>query len=223
MALSVFISPPFDGKLPVISDLALRNLAAGFQPLLLDCRIGHVAEVSASGFEVPGLRSELSILGRVLGSAIVDAPELQADLAKALQDDDSRMEDSFNEDSVVVQAMLERRHGGQPDQLLYVGQLAESSNRILKVRGLRERFEPKTVGWTLRKSPGFTPKRNGQGFGIRMTEAVRCKIHQLACALQILTATEANAGCSECERLFASGTEKEKIDHEIGPIEIPTS
>lgn len=42
---------PFHGKLPVLSDLAQRNLAEEFQPLLLDYRIRRVTEVRDSDFD----------------------------------------------------------------------------------------------------------------------------------------------------------------------------
>jgi hypothetical protein len=152
-AFSIHLAP-FHGKLPVISDLAQRNLAADFQPRLVDYRIRNIGRVRDSGFDVPTLGSELRMLARVLGSAIVDAPELGANLVTILQDyqEETRAGDSTNEQCVVIEAMLDHSHSEQRDQLLYVGQLADISNRILKDRGSREKLQPKALGWILRNS-----------------------------------------------------------------------
>lgn len=136
---------------------------------------------------MPALGSELRVLARVLGSAIVDAPELGATLVTILQEyqEEIRAGDSINEQYVVIEAMLDHSHSEQRAQPLYVGQLADISNKILKDRGSREKLEPKALGWILRNSLGFTPKRNGKGFAIRLTEDVRRRIHQLAREFQV--------------------------------------
>jgi hypothetical protein len=204
---------PLRGKLPVISEFAQRKLAADFQPLLLDYRIGHVAEVRDSDFDIPTLDSELRILTRVLGSAIVDATELRTGLVSLLQEyqDEIRAEDAFNGESIVVEALLSHSHSEPSDQLVYVGQLADTSNRILKDRGLREKLEPKALGWILRNSLGFTPKRNGQGFAIRLTEDVRRRIHQLSREFQVPAMNETPTVCSQCTEMLTSEGEEGKL------------
>ena len=195
----------FHGKLPVISDLAQRNLAADFQPRLVDYRIRYIGQVRDSEFDVPALGSGLRMLARVLGSAIVGAPELRANLVTILQDyqEEIRAGDSINEQYVVIEALLDQCHSDQRNQLLYVGQLADISNRILKDRGSPETLEPKALGWILRKLLGFTPKRNGKGFAIRLTEEVCRRIHQLAWESQVSVTDETIATCSNCTEVFS--------------------
>ncbi len=202
----------FNGKLPVINDLALRQLAADFQPLLLDYRMRCAAKVRDADFEVPGLRSELRILGRVLGSAIVDAPELQGNLVTILQDyqEEIRVEDLLEEQCIVVEALLSHSHCEPSDHLVYVGQLADTSNGILKDRGSREKLEPKALGCILRKL-GFTPKRNAKGFAIRINEDGRHRIHQLAREFQV-SATNEGEGCSHCRDILDPELKTESPD-----------
>jgi len=205
---------PSQGKLPVISEFAQRKLAGDFQPLLLDYRIRHVAQVRDSDFDIPALDSDLRILARVLGSAILDEPELRSDLVSLLQEyqDEIHAGDAFDAESVVVEALLSHSHSEQPDQLLYVGQLADISNRILKDRGSREKLEPKALGWILRNSLGFAPKRNGKGFAIRLTEDVRRKIHQIAREFQVPTMNETATLCTQCAEILTSDGEEGKLE-----------
>jgi hypothetical protein len=209
---------PFPGKLPVVSDVALRELAEEFQPALLDYRMRHVAQARDCTFDLPGLPSELRLFGRALGAAILDAPELRAELVELLHEyRDENAADTFNQESIVVEALLSHSHNEQFDQLVYVGQLADISNTLLKDRGSREKLEPKAVGWILRNSLGFTPKRNGKGFGIKMTEGVRRTIHQLARQFQALAVDEVVAGCSQCRETLASDGNEAKIEQGTGP------
>jgi hypothetical protein len=211
--------PPCCGRLPVVSDFVQEKLTADLQPLLLDYRMRDAAKVRDSDFEVPELQSEVRILARALGSAIVDAPELRTDLVNLLQEyqDEIRAGDAFNGESIAIEALLSHIHSEQSDQLLYVGQLADISNRILKDRGSREKLEPKAVGWMLRNSLGFTPKRNGKGFAIKMTEDVRRRVHQLARQFQVLAVDEVVAGCSQCRETLAPDGNEAKIEQGTGP------
>jgi hypothetical protein len=215
-AFHVRLAPP-QGKPSVVTDLALRNLAADFQPRLVDYRMRLVGQVRDSDFDVVDLGAELRILARVLGSAIVDAPELRADLVNILQDyqEEIRAGDWTNEKYVVIEAMLDHCHSEQRDQLLYVGQLADTANRILKDRGSREKLEPKALGWILRNSMGFTPKRNGRGFAMRLTEDVRRTIHRLARDFQVPTMSGTATACSQCAEILTSNGEEESSNPEI--------
>jgi hypothetical protein len=203
-------------KLPAISDLAQRKLAANFQPLLVDYKIRHVVRARDSDFDVPALRSEFRILARVLGSAIVDAPNLRADLINVLQEYQKEMHagDSIDQQSIAIEAMLDYSHDEQTDQLVYVGQLAHTSTAILKARGSAEMFEPKALGWILRNSLGFAPKRDGKGFAIRLTEDVRRRIHQLAREFQVSAVNEAVPGCSQCAEMLTCDGEEGKVNSE---------
>ena len=167
------------GKLPVISDLEQRELAADLQARLAAYRIMNASQVRVSDFDVPTLGSELRMLARVLGSAIVDAPELRADLVNLLREYQEEIcaGNAFNEESIAVEALLSHSHSNEPDQLVYVGQLADTSNRLLKERGSREKLEPKALGWAIRSSLGLSSKRNAKGFAIKLTEDVRHRIH----------------------------------------------
>jgi hypothetical protein len=205
---------PFHGKLPVISELTQRRLAADLQPLLVDYRIRHIGQVRDSDFDVPALGSEVRMLARVLGSAIVEAPELRADLVSLLQQYQEEIGpgNTFNEESIAVQALLGHSHSEETDQLLYIGQLADTSNRLLKERGSREELEPKALGWIIRNELGFSPKRHAKGFAIKLTVDARRRIHQLARDFQVLVPDETPANCTHCADILASDGAEGKFE-----------
>jgi hypothetical protein len=211
---------PFNGKPVVINESAQRQLAADFQPLLVDYRIRNIGKVSDSEVNVPALGSELRMLARVLGSAIVDAPELRADLVNLLQEYQEEIApgNAFSEESIAVEALLSHSHSEETDQLVYVGQLADMSNRLLKERGSREKLETKALGWIVRNELGFSPKRNARGFAIKLTEDVRRRIHQLARDFEVLVPDEMLGNCTHCADILASEGAEEKPDRETRDI-----
>jgi hypothetical protein len=208
------------GKPPVISDCEQRNLAGDLQARLADYRIMHASQVRDSDFDVPALGSELRMLARVLGSAIIDAPDLRRDLVNLLRQyqEEIAAGNAFNVESIAVEALLSHSHSDEPKQVVYVGQLADTSNRLLKERGSRQRLEPKALGWTIRSSLGLCPTRNAKGFAIKLTEDVRRRIHQLACDFQVLARDEALSDCACCADILASKGAEEKLDLKTGTI-----
>jgi hypothetical protein len=202
--------PASRGKLPVVSDLEQRSLADDLQARLADYRMRYAGQVRGSDFDVPGLRSDIRMLARILGSAIVDAPQLRADLVRLLREDQDQIAvgNAFDGEAITIEALFSHSHSGQSDQIVHVGQLAETANRILRDRGSHEKLEPKALGWVIRNSLGLSPKRNSKGFGIKLTEDVRRRIHHLALDVQILAADEAKDGCGLCAELFVDGESK---------------
>lgn len=110
-------------------------------------------------------------------------------------------------------ALLSHLHSNEPDELVYVGQLADTSNRLLEDRGSRERLEAKALGSIIRTSLGLSPKRNAKGFAIKLTEDVRRRIHQLARDFQVLSRDEALGNCTHCADILASGGAEGKLEH----------
>jgi hypothetical protein len=195
-----------DRRLRMIGEHERRKITEDFQSRLVVHRIKHGAQVLKSEFDVPALRPEVRMLARVLGSAIAEVPALRDNLSTLLKEYEDDIDlGAPSSERCIVEALLNLSHAKQEDKLVYVGELASSANRILKERGFHEKLEPKGVGWTLRYSLNFTPKRSGKGFEIRMTESVCRRIHDLALELQVWN--EGVAGCSYCGAKVAGGDE----------------
>lgn len=199
---------PSRGKLPVLTDIQQRGLTAECQPRLVDYRIKHSRQVRDSEFDIPSLASEFRILARVLGSGIADEPELRKQLVTLLQEyQDETHVGAASPEAFVIEALLNLSHSKQADQLLYVGELAACTNRVLKSSGGSEILGPKAVGWILRNVLNLSPRRNARGFAMRLTEPVQHRIHQLAIEFQVWTMA---SGCNYCNGIVPVLQEKDK-------------
>jgi hypothetical protein len=176
-----------------------------FQPQLLAYRSMNIAKVREAEFDLPGFASPIRILARVLGSCIVDAPELQAGLAPLLEEQQEkiRAEHWIDLRCVVIEALLFDCHAGGKD-LLYVGEITRNACTILKGRGESAPLKPRATGHILR-SLGLSPKRIAKGFAIRLTDGVRRRIHRLARDHDVAAVQEGVARCAHCAEIVVSG------------------
>lgn len=199
------------GKLQVITDLEQQSLADDIQNRFADYRIRSASHVRGSHFDVPALGPDLRMLARILGSSIVDAPELQADLVSLMQEYQERSVagNVFDEETITVEALLAHSHSQQPDQTVYVGQVTETANRLLRDRGSNEKLEARALGLIIRHSLFLSPKRrNSKGFGIRFTEDVCRRIQQLAREYNVPAPDENVPTCALCAELLTSNGEE---------------
>jgi hypothetical protein len=83
----------------------------------------------------------------------------------------------------------------------------------LKGRGENVLLEPKAVGAMLRSAFGIFPKRDAQGFAVRLTEDIRRKIHGLGQSFEVASFEAREERCSHCTEVFAAdglgGSEKD--------------
>ena len=99
---------PNGGRLPVINRATLENIAADFQPRLLDYRLKNVAQVREADFDAPTLPTPLRMLARALGSCIVDKPELQVEIVRLLESQGEVLRASrlLDPNCVAIEALL---------------------------------------------------------------------------------------------------------------------
>jgi hypothetical protein len=76
---------PSEGLLPILTQKDRQDLAARFQPELLAYRVRNIARVAAGQFDDADLSKDVRPLAGLLAGCIVDAPELQADIAPLLE------------------------------------------------------------------------------------------------------------------------------------------
>jgi hypothetical protein len=196
---------PSRGKLPVLDARTEKAIENQFQPVLLIYRARNIAKVRNSEFDLPEFGSGMRILARILGAPLVDAPELQAGLRSVLQGQHERIraQSWLDERSVVIEAVLAFCHRGGEDRA-YVGAIAATATEILKGRGENVLLEPKAVGAMLRSVFGITPKRDGDGFAVRLSEDIRRKIHGLARNFDVASLEDRDARCPHCVEVFAA-------------------
>jgi hypothetical protein len=195
------------GRLPVINGLTLEKIAADFQPKLLDYRLKHVAHVQDSDFDAQTLPIPLRILARALGSCIVDAPELQADIVRLLesQGEELRANRLLDPKCVAIEAMFAHCHGENGSTRVGVNEIAAMATAIMADRGEITVFEPRRMGSLLRLL-GFRPMRNAKGFAIHLTADVHRLVHRLARDLKVGDSVQAVRVCPHCSESVCAQT-----------------
>jgi hypothetical protein len=140
--LQVNVAPSM-GRFPFLDPESQREIAGKFQGRLLSYRLRNFQKVHSSEFDLPGFASGIRVLSRVLGAPIVDAPELQADVASLLQDrqDEATAGCWVDLRCVAIEAALHHCHQGTEDRL-YVGELTRTMGVILQGRGETKEVEP---------------------------------------------------------------------------------
>lgn len=201
---------PFSSNLPVLRPDDQQRIAGMFQPKLLMYRIRNIAKVRASTFDLPGLPSGLRLLAHVLGSCMVDAPELQHGLQSLLQNEDERSRAQRFRDSrcVAIEAALASCHTEKMKKA-YVGKLTDTANAILRGRGQTRELIPNEMG-DLVRALGFIPRRGSEGYAIELTDDVRRKIHRLARDYRVAAMEDGVVRCPYCAEVLKAGAGNEQ-------------
>jgi hypothetical protein len=193
---------PMRGRSPVLSAGRRRQIADEFQPKLLAYRARNHRAVSESEVDLPASTSETRILGSVLGSCIVGAPEVQDELRRMLAgvDEELRSERCCDPRSIAGEVLLTLAHRRQGDKV-YVGEVSTMVEELQKSREENGTVEPRKMGDVLR-SIGIHPRRDRKGYSILLNEKLRGQIHELACEFAIVSA-EDRATCVRRSELQA--------------------
>lgn len=204
-ALHVALTP-LRRKLPVLDLKARHLIASRFQPMLLGYRLRNINGVRESELDFPEFAPPVRILARVLGSCLIDSLDLQIGLLNLLREHQEEMRagtwDSLR--CVLIEALLAHCHSERIDEPVYVGQCTEDAKLILIGRGSPKTLKPKTVGRLLRTSLKLKLKRDGKGWAIRLTAAVRRKVHELARDFDVAASQLGGAKCGLCSEVFAA-------------------
>jgi hypothetical protein len=200
-AVRVHLSPSRRG-VSLLDEKKRGQIIAALQPKLLDYRLRNLARIRASDFDLPEMDIESRAMGRLLGRCIVDARETQAGVRSLLDDRDDELRTARWTDltCVIIEALLDKCHSPQRDGI-YVGEVTKAAVVILKGRGAFAQLEDRCVGHSLRQL-GFTPKRNGKGFRILVTNEVIRAIHGLARDYRVAAVEDGIARCDMCRQTF---------------------
>jgi hypothetical protein len=194
-------------KLPAINGSTLEKIAARFQSKLLDYRLKHFAQVRDADFDATTLPIPLRMLARALGSCIVDAPELQADIVRLLesQGEELRANRLLDPNCVAIEAMFAHCHGENGSTRVGVSEIATTASAIMADRDETAVFESKRMGSHLRLL-GFRAKRDSKGFAVHLTPDVRRLIHSLARDHDVGDSEQTVPGCPQCAEVMSAQT-----------------
>ena len=163
-----------------LNESAEDQIAAEFQPLLLEYRLRNHRAVSQSTFDVPEFSPGLRDLARSLGAAIVDDAELAGRIAPLLapQDADARARRSVLPEGAILTVGLALVHEAKLKQMLTKA-LTQLVNAVLRANGEIVEYSPEEVGWRLAGLGLYTHRMAG-GNGIRFDRGFSRSVHNLA-------------------------------------------
>jgi hypothetical protein len=176
------------------------ELASEFQPKLLAYRLANLHKVRASSFDVPEFSGQARDLARSLGASIVGDPELQEFVIPLLRAHDQaiRVERTTELESLIVEALLVLCHESTADRV-HVGEVTKLVNGIRKGRGESMVSKAREVGAKLR-ALGLFSERDAKGYGFRLSNEAKKKVHQFALDLEVPAIQQGFAGCLLCEQ-----------------------
>jgi hypothetical protein len=200
IGMHLSLSPAQD-PLPTLTDADEEQLTNDFQARLLRYRMVNYrrvcdAEIDSRNF-VPAMRDE----ARAWLAPICDCPDLQKFVASALLQKSRNLEGNRVSDDqcVIIEAALFFCHKEDTEHV-FVGELAEWVNALLKGRHEDRTLTDKKVGLLLRAA-GIHGQRVVKGYRIVLTESVRQQIHRIARAYHVLSAQDGVARCSHCSNV----------------------
>ncbi len=184
-ALVITLAPDVR-KIPFLEAAVSDQIAAEFQPKLLQFRLENVSKIRIPDFDVTGLAAPIQDLARAYGSCVRDDTELKLGIVNLLRESDLdlRLDYSTELEAIILEALMFCCH--RPDHARVLsGELADIVNRIWAERGEGRQTTPESVGRRLRSLGLRTEPIDGEGKGLRLTEADRSRIHGLARAYRI--------------------------------------
>ena len=186
-ALHVTLTPT-RGPLPNFDPHTLNESARNLRGKLSLYRERNLAKVLNSHFDAPQLSSPMREIASILGNSIADDPSLQGLVPMLLkpQDHDVRTRCTDSVEAVVNEAALFLTHEAKRGQAR-VGEITTIANGILRNRGESIQLDARAVGNYLRASGLFTQRLGRAGRGIRFTNEIRRRIHELARAYDVLS------------------------------------
>jgi hypothetical protein len=187
---------PTRGPLPIF-DQRMSGRARRLKGKLLQYRETHIAKIRVSHFDVPELSSPTREIADMLGSCIAD-DSLQRTLPMLLepQDRDLRMRRGDSVQAVVTEAMMFLSHEVDRGHAR-IGEITDIANAIFKGRGECIQLKPREVGDDLRALGLFSERLGSAGRGIRFTNEIHRKVHEMARAYDVRSMQQ-NLRCEFC-------------------------
>jgi len=194
-AIRVALSPAPAGT-PLLTDDIEEKLANEFQAKLLQYRIDNFAKVRRSDFDAPQLAGSARVIARFLGSCFPGDRELQSGVLRSLagMHEAARVALAMRPESLLVEALLIQCHEGK--EAVYVGDVTNSVNAILRERGESFKVNARAVGPKI-DSLGLFTERDASGYAFKVTNEIRRQVHQLAGAYAVPTFLKSCPLCRE--------------------------
>jgi hypothetical protein len=172
---------PTGQQLPVFDSDAQHRITTEFQAKLLSFRRANLSAACKLQFDSSKFVFPVRELARSIAAATPDAVELQAEVFDLLQEEEEAIRAGrwVELGAVAVESILVACYeslGG----IIYIGELAEIAQEILRGRGEDNTIHPGAFGKQLKLLGFRTEPRDAKGMKIRLTEDVCRRARQLA-------------------------------------------
>lgn len=176
---------PTQKQLPSFDDSAERSAAQSLQPKFLRYRRLHYRDVESSNANYESFVPEMRDQARTWLAPIINYPEFRDSVYQEFlrQSQDAAGARFSDPKSLVCEAALALCHKEGCAEFL-IGEVAELVNAILKGRHEDAQVSPKRVGLLLRDL-GIHGERVTQGYKVKLSDAVRARVHQLASEFRV--------------------------------------
>jgi hypothetical protein len=178
-----------------------NDVIDSFQNRLLFYRLIAHDVVEASNFQVSRLQSNLCAIAEVLGSTIIEDPELQRGIIEVLKDRDeqSRADGATGLYGMVLKALLLHGHQNGAQQV-FVREIAATVNRLYTEDGEPLKVSSEKVGYALKYLSIYTRRLGNAGRGLVFDKATEVQVHKLGQSYDVLTF---GSDCEYCHELQA--------------------
>ena len=184
---AVFISMlPTHRSLPELDPATVEKIGKEFQGQFLDYRLQNYWRVSTKAtLEMPDFAPRTRDLARALAAPLQGHPQLTQQMLDDLEplNEEAKLSRHSEPEWAVATALFQECHSTTGS--LTVGTLTRSVNEVLGRIGETYALQPRAVGDVLRSLRVETCKLGNLGRGLRITQQLTQKVHQLASDLGI--------------------------------------
>src|SRR5271169_3237680 len=186
-ALFVAIRPS-NRDLPPLDETSLSNIADQLQRRLFAFRLRNYSQARSSELAANGLSPRMKDIARALAILLLGDAELESGVIEMLlpQDAHAKLKRGGDPEWVVATALYACSH--RAANYWTVKEITGEAYDVLEGYGETYDLAPRKVGDILRSLGFRTEKLGNQGRGLRVTQDLRCSIHETAKALGLCRA-----------------------------------
>lgn len=191
---------PMGARLSSLDDKSEKLIADEFQPRLLGYRLDNASKVATSSREkAAGLSHRIRELAEALAGTTPDDADLQEEIVEVVKAQDTAMRPARlgSVEGAVIEAILSDFHQGQKGRV-YVGEITESAQEILRRRGETRRLTARAIGTKLRDLNFLTEERDSRGYALLLDQGNCKRVHELGRFFDVPTLQDGVVRCEHC-------------------------
>ena len=188
---------PDNRALPLLDAREQARIVSEFQPRLLGYRFANFGKLPVFDNSTPDHAARRTV--NVLVASALDSADLQAEIIELVADEvaESREERWTDPTVVLIEALLLYSHPAE-EVTPYVGEVTDAMKTIFSARGEERKLKPNQVSRMIRHLGFKLEPRVSAGVKLRITDAIRRRVHDMALEFAAPSIENQVAGCSHC-------------------------